>query len=162
MTETSPIDERQAFVFHRAERHEAAGLAVADALSVATEEAERIEWREPVAPKRIRLSRRKGWRKPEGAVVVARPSKWGNPYRVSGSVNAAQAVAQYRDLIERVSHDKVEPRIRHDGLGVWDRDIYANIRRDLGGRDLACWCSLDQPCHADVLLELANAHEEDR
>jgi hypothetical protein len=31
------------------------------------------------------------------------------------------------------------------------------VRRDLAGHDLACWCPLDQPCHADVLLELANA-----
>lgn len=26
---------------------------------------------------------------------------------------------------------------------------------ELCGKDLACWCPLDQPCHADVLLELA-------
>ena len=31
-------------------------------------------------PKRIQLSRTKGWRKPEGAVVVSRPTKWGNPF----------------------------------------------------------------------------------
>jgi hypothetical protein len=29
-------------------------------------------------------------------------------------------------------------------------------RRELGGRDLVCWCPIDQPCHADVLLEIAN------
>jgi hypothetical protein len=28
---------------------------------------------------------------------------------------------------------------------------------ELRGRDLACWCPLDEPCHADVLLEIANA-----
>jgi hypothetical protein len=33
------------------------------------------------------------------------------------------------------------------------------LRRDLAGYDLACWCPLDQPCHADVLLELANADD---
>ena len=33
----------------------------------------------------------------------------------------------------------------------------AEIRRELSGRDLACWCPVDQPCHADVLLELANS-----
>lgn len=32
----------------------------------------------------------------------------------------------------------------------------AQIRAELAGRDLACWCPLDQPCHADVLLEIAN------
>ncbi len=35
-------------------------------------------------------------------------------------------------------------------------DYTAEARRVLGGHDLACWCRLDQPCHADVLLELAN------
>jgi hypothetical protein len=75
------------------------------------------------APKRIQLRRTKGWRKPEGAVVVARPSRWGNPYRIGGDVDAAEAVRQFRDEL---------------------------------GRDLACWCPLDEPCHADVLLELAN------
>lgn len=34
--------------------------------------------------------------------------------------------------------------------------ILAALREDLGGRDLACWCPLDAPCHADVLLELAD------
>ncbi len=31
-----------------------------------------------------------------------------------------------------------------------------DVRRELAGRDLACWCPLDGPCHADVLLEVAN------
>ena len=31
-----------------------------------------------------------------------------------------------------------------------------DVRRELAGRDLACWCPLDEPCHADVLLEVAN------
>lgn len=107
-------------------------------------------------PERIQLRRTKGWRKPDGAIVVARPSKWGNPYGVSGETDAAAAVALYVDLIERCSLDTVEPKLRHDGLGVWDRDIKATIRAHLRGKDLACWCPLDQPCHADVLLELAN------
>jgi len=108
-------------------------------------------------PKRIKRRRTKGWRMPEGAVYVGRPSKWGNHYGVSGVTTAAKAVEMYLDLIDRVSHSTVNPLMLHDGLGVWDRDIYANIRRDLAGRDLVCWCPLDQPCHADLLLYLANA-----
>lgn len=107
-------------------------------------------------PERIQLSRRKGYRKPENTVVVARPSKWGNPYRVTPATPAQEAVRMYRSLIERWSRDRVEPHVRHDGRGVWDRDIKATIRRELAGKNLACWCPLDQPCHADVLLELAN------
>lgn len=39
------------------------------------------------------------------------------------------------------------------------RKGWRKIRRELAGKNLACWCPLDQPCHADVLLELANRAE---
>jgi len=32
----------------------------------------------------------------------------------------------------------------------------SDVQRELRGKDLACWCPLDQPCHADILLEVAN------
>lgn len=103
-------------------------------------------------PERIQLRRTKGWRKPEGAIVVSRPSKWGNPFVVgqlihrglpfSGTdmvvVDRAHAVRLYRQWLFSVEHS---------------RDMHSALR----GRDLACWCPLEQPCHADVLLELANA-----
>lgn len=94
-------------------------------------------------PKRIRLSRRSGWRKPETAIVVARPSRWGNPFTVE-EYGRTGAIDKYRTWIEG--------RI-HDG--------HANLT-ELTGRDLACWCPLDEPCHADVLLELANREAHDR
>lgn len=94
-------------------------------------------------PQRIQLRRTKGWRKPEGAIVVARPSKWGNPFRVGpvddGGMTRVQAVNAYR------YHLATHP------------DIALLAQRVLRGHDLACWCALDQPCHADVLLEVANA-----
>ena len=58
-------------------------------------------------------------------------------------------VAAFEDMLTRA------PR----GDGQWGRigeSVYDTIRRELAGRDLACWCPLDQPCHADVLLEIAN------
>jgi hypothetical protein len=89
---------------------------------------------------RIRLSRRKGWRLPDGAVVVARPTKWGNPHRVRADLTADQAVALYRsELLARVGNPETIEALR-----------------ELRGHDLACWCRLDRPCHADVLLEVAN------
>lgn len=94
-------------------------------------------------PRRIQLRRSKGWRKPEGAVSVGRPTPWGNPYRVGDEVpgwgviaSRTEAVALYRERI-------TSPPEGHD---------YAELR----GRDLACWCPLDGPCHADVLRERAN------
>ena len=92
-------------------------------------------------PRRIQLHRTKGWRKPEGAVVVARPTKWGNPFVVTDG-DSARAAALYEDWLEH----SVDPRA-------------ASLREDLhelAGRELACWCPPDRPCHADVLLRLAN------
>jgi hypothetical protein len=91
-------------------------------------------------PRRLKLSRQKGARLPKGAVVVARPTKWGNPYRPD-KITRAQAVASYRrDLLTGKLKVSAE-----------------DARRELAGRDLACWCSLDGPCHADVLIEIANS-----
>lgn len=87
---------------------------------------------------RVRLRRARGWRKPEGAVVVARPSKWGNPWRIGDGLSRAEAVRRYREWVEG------------------DPERMGLIRRELVGRDLCCWCPLDEPCHADVLLEIAN------
>lgn len=89
---------------------------------------------------RVQLSRRKGWRMPANTVNVARPSKWGNPFKVGPDRTAAEAVAQYRAMIEGFAE---EP------------NVSLNLA-DLRGKNLACWCKLGEPCHADVLLELAN------
>ena len=100
-----------------------------------------------IAPKRIQLKRTKGWRKPEGTIVVARPSKWGNPFRVGGPAHCDGAVTTVRDRAHAV-----------DLYRRWiiDQEWLLESIPDLRGRDLACWCPLGQPCHADVLLERAN------
>jgi len=96
-------------------------------------------------PERIQLRRTKGWRKPEGAVVVSRPSKWGNPYSSTGrGCTRETAVEQFRDMLTRAP-------LNDAGVPITE-----TIRAELAGRDLACWCPLDQPCHADVLLAIAN------
>ncbi len=103
-------------------------------------------------PKRIQRKRTKGWRMPEGVVYVGRPSAWGNPYHRS---DPAAAVELFRGLLAQAPIA--------DGI-TWSRakageTVYDTIRRELAGKDLACWCPLDQPCHADVLLEIANGDE---
>jgi hypothetical protein len=105
-------------------------------------------------PERIQLSRKKGWRMPPNTVKVDRSSRYGNPFKVGdritsadGSVSAvcfsrAEAVETFRTLLS-------QPHMA---------DWRAHIREKLRGKNLACWCPLDgQPCHADVLLEIANA-----
>lgn len=84
-------------------------------------------------PKRIQRHRTKGWRTPEGAICVSRPSRWGNPFTGPRPVSRFREYAKDRLLSEP---DWLEP---------------------LRGHDLCCYCRLDCPCHGDVLLELANA-----
>lgn len=109
-------------------------------------------------PKRIQLRRTKGWRLPPGVANVARPTRWGNPYKVMDDPAALiqtphEAVETYRIMVEG----------GHGLKGGW---IKKNLHR-LRGKDLACWCPLTypggrpHPCHADVLLELANKEEPD-
>ncbi len=93
-------------------------------------------------PKRVQMHRRKGgWRKDHpDAVIVARPTKWGNPFAGDGPADRAHVTRLFREHLSRP-----EQATRR-----------AEIRAELRGKDLACWCPLDQPCHADVLLEIAN------
>lgn len=96
-------------------------------------------------PRRIRLRRTKGWRLPAGAVNVARPTAFGNPFRVSGDFPAVAAVQTFRLWLETGVCHLVDERAKL-------------LRRlpELRGKDLACWCPEGAPCHADILLELAN------
>lgn len=108
-------------------------------------------------PVRIQRKRAKGWKMPPNTVYVGRPTKWGNVWRVNRAFcdcgtsdgtcldyqarchTSEAAVANYRTDIDEGLMPAVE-----------------EIQRELRGKDLACWCPLDQPCHADVLLEIAN------
>lgn len=119
------------------------------------------------APKRIQLRRTQGWRKPEEAVVVARPSRWGNPYRLermTAGHTPHWAVSLGGRFVTAPIPSPVEAR--REAVMYYEIALLATahgvpsheeIREHLGGRDLCCWCPLDQPCHADGLLEVANS-----
>lgn len=91
-----------------------------------------------VMPRRLQRSRTKGSRLPPDAVVVTRPTKWGNPHPLS--LGREEAVRRYRE-------DLLAGRL---AVGLDD------VPSELQGRDLACYCPLNVPCHADVLLDIAN------
>ena len=74
---------------------------------------------------------------PVDAVYVGRPSKWGNPFKIGPSETREQAIEDFR--------------IQHVGVFLF----IGGIRQELRGKDLVCWCA-PLPCHADVLLEIAN------
>lgn len=108
-----------------------------------------LAYREPLfsmPAHRFQLSRKRGWRLPEGGVSCARPHRYGNPFVVGTSTNGGnitreQAVRLFREAL-------LDGRLQ---FGT------AEVRRELRGRPLGCWCALDETCHVDVLLEVANA-----
>lgn len=102
-------------------------------------------------PRRIQLSRKKGFLLPAHAVVVARPSKWGNPFKAADMPGSSDADRRRRavERFERWLHRSVE-----------GTRLLGAARRELKGKSLGCWCRLDQPCHAEILLQVANGYGE--
>lgn len=116
------------------------------------------------APIRLQLSRSKGFNLQEAsraanglpAVNVARPGKWGNPWRVGahGIPDAKEAVRLFRAAVIGfdAGNSFCKPQAHPDS--TIGRII--GSAAELRGKNLACWCAPGEPCHADVLLELAN------
>jgi hypothetical protein len=102
--------------------------------------------------RRIQRQRTKGWRMPEGAVYVGRPSRWGNPWR-----EGAPHPDHGRPMTRTETIDVYRGWVAQSFADWWGGLVLRTaIDNDLRGHDLACWCPLDAPCHADVLLELAS------
>jgi hypothetical protein len=115
--------------------------------------------------KRIQRKRTKGWRMPEGAVYVGRPGRFGNPFTINGAVDAGFVTTDDRKGRAFVVDAFRAWLLRGEGSEWWfenGRKTHAEMTAhisELRGKDLACWCPLDQPCHADVLLEIANGED---
>jgi len=82
------------------------------------------------------------------AIVVSRPTFWGNPWRVGVHGDRGACVRAHQDWLAGLRHDA--PGGKSAG------EVLARIG-ELRGKDLACWCGPDEACHADTLLGLANA-----
>jgi hypothetical protein len=87
--------------------------------------------------KRIQRKRMRGWKMPENTVYVGRPSKWGNLFRLGVDGNREECVDKYEKMLRE--HTLVNNE-------YW--------LEPLKGKNLACWCPLDKPCHADILIKL--------
>lgn len=110
------------------------------------------------SPVRVQRKRTKGWRMPENTVSVCRPGKWGNPFIVGRRVILVED-GTYKEC-QKAGSMIVTPRLAVELYRAWIEANYEKCRQAqlfLGGKNLACFCPLDQPCHADVLLSLANA-----
>lgn len=122
-------------------------------------------------PERIQRKRTKGFKLPENTVCVTRGTKWGNPFIINGS-------SIYLDVKHRRKHlwpgsyvneggnkeavEMFESVLRLDyshnpDINHWIQHFDSLDISELKGKNLACFCSLDKPCHADILLKLANA-----
>lgn len=129
-------------------------------------------------PVRIQLRRTKGWRMPENTVKVDRTTRFGNPaiVRKDKMVGTgceddegneilqgpwacfiqARRLAGWWFPTKREAANKAVEYFRYLATSSPGKDGWQAKARDLRGKNLACWCPLDHPCHADVLLELAN------
>jgi hypothetical protein len=101
-------------------------------------------------PQRVHLSRKKGWRMPPGTKKVERSSPWGNKVSKPESIEVVGEEEAHRVAIEEYRRWAFAPE---------QADFRANVRRELRGQNLACWCRMYLACHADVLLEIANGEE---
>lgn len=117
-------------------------------------------------PTRIQRQRTKGWRAPAGAVYVGRGTRWGNPARIVPGWSKGALLVQWGANGASVGSfpaDGLEARRYATELyRDWaERTVgfAARVRAELAGRDLMCWCPVGEPCHADVLLRLANGGE---
>lgn len=113
------------------------------------------------APRRIQRKRERGWKMPSNTIYVGRPTEWGNLWTVGlvhcgcrsvGECNhnnfrcetAAEAVEMFRKWITGELAQQSTTKLAE------------RARQELRSKNLACWCDLNKPCHADVLLEIAN------
>jgi hypothetical protein len=107
-------------------------------------------------PRRIQLRRKKGFRLQEvsralnglPAVKVARPGKFGNPYKVGVSPSMFAKSCDVPTLVSAVKLFRAYANLKVQHDPTW--------AEELRGKNLACFCPPDQPCHADVLIEIAN------
>ena len=107
-----------------------------------------------MTPKRIQRRRVKGWKMPANTVCVTRPGKWGNTYKVGGHCWGTEITSEYEAV------KLFEGLVKDHGLQY--PFIKEVIKKELKGKNLACWCPLvdkkgeKTPCHADILLKIAN------
>ena len=106
----------------------------------------------PAAPQRIRLSRRPGSRLPAGARSVARPTPWGNPYRITRTTNGQQRrwVITHADSTRTIGAYGTIDHARAKAVELYrdwisgQPDLTRRVRLELAGQDLACCAPPDR------------------
>ncbi len=112
-----------------------------------------------IKPQRIRLSRRAGFKLQEAslalnglpAIMVSRPTRWGNPFKIGDLCHKGPAYSGRTFKIEDAAM-----ACKLFEAHMFNQRSASELIFPLRGKNLACWCALDQPCHADILIKLAN------
>jgi hypothetical protein len=88
---------------------------------------------------RIQRSRKHKQISPNGlpVIYVGRPSKWGNPFDLK-TYSRTESIKKYKAYL------------------LSNPELVEQAKKELKGKNLACWCKIDEPCHADVLLDLVS------
>lgn len=105
-------------------------------------------------PIRIQMKPIKGWRIPTNTIYVGSPSKWKNPYKVGDKISLLNVITNepYEREIDALGA-KILFRAKVKSYGkAAEKEIISGLK----GKNLACTCKIGDPCHADVLLEIAN------
>lgn len=92
---------------------------------------------------------------PENTVSICRPGVFGNPFTVAPNFRAGAKVGGGRGYIAVPTLEDAIECFRF--YLVENFELLDLVKKELRGKNLACWCRLDQPCHGDVLLEIANS-----
>lgn len=109
-------------------------------------------------PVRVQRRRTRGWQMPPNTVYVGRPTKWGNPFVISSDPARLEHYGDYTKNVDLWDGWPCADRVTAVRAFREMKAVHLDLT-ELRGKNLACWCSLDQACHADVLLELANGVE---
>lgn len=97
-------------------------------------------------PIRVQRKRTKGFKLPENTVCVTRGTKWGNPYKIGETIH-------FEGMDMLISDNEWSVTFFQWHL---TQNLKTQIKAELKGKNLACFCPLDKPCHADILLKIAN------
>ena len=118
-------------------------------------------------PKRIQRKRTKGWRMPGNTVSVTRPGIYGNPFSEKLGISKEVCIALYKNMVRGVFDPTIINQLSdanfdavYQAHSQWLKRIGDHptefIRRELRGKNLACFCKVGDPCHADILLAICN------
>lgn len=115
-----------------------------------------------MTPKRIQRKRTKGYKTPPNTIYVGRPSKYGNPFRVVKLSDGYWSVkTNYKDLFNTLIENcrpayKTQIEAQYDAVKCFEIINNKKDYSELKGKNLSCFCKNGTPCHADVILKLAN------